>query len=323
MSAFRMNGQLQNSRNTLKILYANQVGNTDTGDAMNEVVYVTPSGPASSPNFTVMQNQNDLTSPCLVNIVGTLAQGVGTEDANVSAAGNAVLGWRNSGRHVEIGSDSSNMSYIDFHSKELSTQDFDTRLISIGGDTANPGKATFLMQSAKLDLSMPTIEKACRIESYYPFDSGFSYNRRDFTVNKYYYSGVVSGDTTQQIFFSTSGGYFTLQMSSKSGKYNIWATAFAYVYDNNAGVTGEPRWYVTSPAIGPNTVNISGNAAALVTVTGNVISVGGQLRALSFTLKGELPVGNAPPAVQILASTQNLTEDSYYVIEYTQNINSN
>lgn len=67
--------------------------------------------------------------------VGTLSS------LTTSGSGTTDLAYVNSGRRVEIGS-SSNTSYIDFHSFENSTSDYDTRIVSTSGNATTFGQGT-------------------------------------------------------------------------------------------------------------------------------------------------------------------------------------
>ncbi len=69
-------------------------------------------------------------------VVGTLTQGI---TGTTGQAGNAILAYNNIGRFVEIGADSPNTAYIDFHSNDNVQNDSDARLLSIGGSTGNYG----------------------------------------------------------------------------------------------------------------------------------------------------------------------------------------
>lgn len=303
-----MASQLQNARTLNKVVYSNQLFiPSEDGESVQDAILFTDANgqPVTSPNLTFTGSS--------LNIVGSLLQGA-VAGATATVDGNVVLGYQNAGRHVEIETASANTASLSFHSKDNVSKDFDARILSTGGSTAANGQATLVMESNDL-------QQTARTVSYTPYttDSLISYNRRDFAVNKYYYSGTLEPNASnKQIFFSTSGGYLSVHVTSKSGQYVVFANAFLQsTYP--AGVTGVANWFITNPAFS-GAITITGNPGSPVTVSGNRLT--GPTRELSLLFQGQLPTGGNPIAFQILASALNIPEQSYYIIEYVQNINS-
>lgn len=73
--------------------------------------------------------------------------------SSLTTTGACELAKANSGRFVEIKGDSVNTSFIDFHSNDSGVVDFDTRIVSQGGNVSASGGGTLVLRGAVVNLA--------------------------------------------------------------------------------------------------------------------------------------------------------------------------
>ena len=159
------------------------------------------------------------------NVIGTLVQGV---TGTTGQAGNCKFGYRNVGRFVEVGADSVDVAYIDFHSKDGSDVDYDSRILSTGGTTNTMGGGAlqfyadggYIFNGANTTVSIPN-----RITL------GVG-SQRSYGLTKNTYSGSVGTGTIGFVCLSSSqGGLFYCSASNSAGN---WTYTNAYAMKINS-----------------------------------------------------------------------------------------
>jgi hypothetical protein len=84
----------------------------------------------------------------------------------------ASLAFSNSGRYVEVRSDTANTSYLDLHSQDNQVNDYDCRILSTGGSTsgtAGQGTLSLLAAQVGVGTASPTQYVLCDINGYARF----------------------------------------------------------------------------------------------------------------------------------------------------------
>jgi hypothetical protein len=226
----------------------------------------------------------------LTQVVGSFVQGVtgGTGDN-----GNAKFGYRNPGQYVEIGADTANTAYVDFHSNTSYDVDYDTRILSVGGTSASGGGTMALYAQEYVfntvqNLTNPFISSYLNM-SFQPASLLISpFPPRNNIVDEYVFSGEINANTqtTTWNFPSSNGSYVYRQWQIHASVNNYtgsnWGSYFGIAFSNPASVTYNPAGVSgTSPLL------IFGNTGSLPTFainnnTGNRACWQLKLSALGF-----------------------------------------
>ena len=212
-------------------------------------------------------------------VIGTFVQGV---TGTTGQAGNAKFGYRNPGQFVELGADTADTSYIDFHSKTTYDNDYDSRILSVGGTSANGGAEMQLSAQnydfqTILNRSSPQIKLQVNL-SYSPGNlMETSYPPRDRVVDEYVFSGSVPANTQTSTWdfpaINKAGeGYRMFQIFlSASNNAGNWNYYYGNAFDNGASITYVPATTAgTSPQLNfgnsgaAPTLNINNNTGTVV-----------------------------------------------------------
>ena len=229
MSHGRITGQLQNSITLTKVVYGNQLGSIENGSNGSQIVFYTNEGiPTSTSDFTISQSSGnpttvnvngDLSVTNETRIEGTFLQGSGANGETTGTnTGSSYLAFHNMGRHVEVGADTVDHSYIDFHSKDINTttRDFDTRILSVGGETGSDGGGTLSIWAKNTLVVGP--DRLLSNQGYDAYPPGLSIpslsQYRDILVQKRVWSGTLSGTSQTALVDAVTGIPLV-------GKYNI------------------------------------------------------------------------------------------------------
>lgn len=177
-------------------------------------------------------------------IIGTLVQGV---TGTTGQAGNAKFGYRNPGQFVELGADSPNTAYIDFHSNVSTDVDYDTRILSVGGTAPDSGGGAMGLFAQNfvfhtiLNRSNPMIETYLNT-SYKPGNLlATTMIPRTNVVDEYIFSGEIAPNTTTSTWgypaIAKGGGvYVSYQMHiTCSNLAGNWNSFMGNVFINSIG----------------------------------------------------------------------------------------
>lgn len=148
---FRINSSSSfSSVNTGAAVYGNQFPDAPRG-SLNEIVFLGSDGsPISTPNFVYIPNVSGETGAVdLIGINGDLQV-----NGSVAFLSHIGVGEINNGRFVEISADTMNNAYIDFHSRDTFTSDFDSRILSNGG-ASGPGNGNLFFQAGSANFNCP------------------------------------------------------------------------------------------------------------------------------------------------------------------------
>lgn len=147
---FRINRSSFASVNTGAAVYGNQFPDAPRG-SLNEIVFLGSDGsPISTPNFVYIPNISGETGAVdLIGINGDLQV-----NGSVAFLSHIGVGDINNGRFVEIAADTLNNAYIDFHSRDTFTSDFDSRILSNGG-ASGPGNGNLFFQAGSANFNCP------------------------------------------------------------------------------------------------------------------------------------------------------------------------
>lgn len=153
-SGFRVNSMRFQSMNGTSAVWSNQFPDPIdiTNDPReNEILFLSNSGaPVSTGNFVYIPNVEGVTGRTnLLGINGDL-------QVNGSSAllGNLGVGEITNGRYVELAADTLNNAYIDFHSRDTFSTDYDARILSNGGGTGN-GHGNLFIDAATTNFACP------------------------------------------------------------------------------------------------------------------------------------------------------------------------
>lgn len=117
----------------------------------NQILFISNDGvPVSTPNFVYIPNIEGPTGP--TNLLGV--NGDLQINGNCALLGNVGVGEINNGRFVEIAADSTNNAYIDFHSRDSFSEDYDTRILSNGG-ASGPGNGNMFFEANSVNFNCP------------------------------------------------------------------------------------------------------------------------------------------------------------------------
>lgn len=122
-----------------------------------QIIFLDNEGaPTSTPNFVYIPNVAGPTGP--TNLLGV--NGDIQVNGNSAFLGNIGVGEITNGRYVEIAADSTNNAYIDFHSRDTFSVDFDSRILGNGGGTG-PGNGNLFFFANSCNMN-----NAARIGSF-------------------------------------------------------------------------------------------------------------------------------------------------------------
>jgi hypothetical protein len=126
-------------------------------------------------------------------------------NGNSAFLGNIGVGEITNGRYVEIAADTTNNAYIDFHSRDSFSVDFDTRILGNGGGTG-PGNGNLFFFANSCNMN-----NAARIGSFNanPFKLDYGQITGINTTNQF---GTVNLITDM----FTSAPYVTLTLESSN-----------------------------------------------------------------------------------------------------------
>lgn len=258
MSHSRMSGQLQNSRTLNKIVYANQLGSIESGTNGGQLLYYTEEGiPTSNPNLTILENPNDsavtvditgnLNVTDKVAINGTVVQGPGALGAIGLNPGSAVLSYHNAGRYVEIAADTTNNAYLDFHSKDVNTNnDYDARILSSGGGTGVNGGADLTVWAKSTNIIGPT--NIFNNQGYDQYSPGLAIGgtinqyRQFLTQKRVWTGGDIVGNYVMRtaLVDNVTGlplvGKYSVSMGCGTANNNVYATEFYLMRVNEGSI---------------------------------------------------------------------------------------
>ena len=154
-------------------------------------------------------------------------------------------------RGVQLACDSSNVAYIDFNSLDGGTNDYDTRIISVGGEAGVPGRGIIGMNANEYHLNGNTAEAEpeYRFPGYLqqpaiPFNTGVNQGRL-FALRNYQWSGsggnngaspVVTIQLRDPVSLTPWFGVFDVYMSSgfSGGGVTRWVSTNGWVIGKNA-----------------------------------------------------------------------------------------
>jgi hypothetical protein len=210
----------------------------------------------TSGNLSAVNVDTDLTYNPSTNLLTTVGLRTTT--------GTCDLAYRNSGRRVEVNSDVTNASFIDFHSYDNSTSDYDTRIVSTGGNTTTSGQGTLSYNalrhnfgasdvtfgSSSTNPSLNMIDSNGDMKKFYD-GSWFKFP----AINNRPCIGVIRGTITSP----TASTYYDQPLS---GNYNQNGTLLTSIVGGNA------NWAF---ATGVNTPYL--NQAPTLTVTGTIPAI--------------------------------------------------
>lgn len=136
--------------NTGSAIMGNQLPDSPRSN-LNEILFLGTDGtPISSPNFVYLANASGESGAVdLIGINGDLQV-----NGSVAFLSHIGVGEINNGRFVEIAADTSNNAYIDFHSRDTFTSDFDSRILSNGG-ASGPGNGNLFFQAGSANFNCP------------------------------------------------------------------------------------------------------------------------------------------------------------------------
>lgn len=119
----------------------------------NQILFITNEGtPTSTANFVFIPNVQGATGRTnLLGVYGDIQV-----NGNAAFLSHIGVGQIENGRYVEIAADTVNNSYIDFHSRDTFSTDYDARILSNGGGTTGAtgngnGNLFFSAASANFD----------------------------------------------------------------------------------------------------------------------------------------------------------------------------
>lgn len=151
-SGFKVNSTSFRSMNGSVAVYRNQIPQPTQNDPkQNEILFVSNDGSAvSTPNFVYIPNIMGPTGP--TNLLGV--NGDFQVNGNAAFLSHIGVGEINNGRYVEIAADTVNNAYVDFHSRDTFSQDYDSRILSNGGGTGS-GNGNMFFEAASANFSCP------------------------------------------------------------------------------------------------------------------------------------------------------------------------
>ena len=262
--------------NNVDVLSATSLGAGVTGSSLTSVgnlssltttgaVNFFRSTAATTPNFNYNPTTNVATfgqgsTGGQFTIIGDFVQGV--TGSTGTATGGAKMAYRNVGRYVEIASDSDNISYIDFHSLDNVQNDYDSRILSVGGVTGANGRGAMGLEGSYYAFSgypnggggggINGSTGQVKVDSYVEYRS-FPYsntsNIRTYSIARRVYSGQMVKSTaatyTLDCFgdgnYGLYGMYYVYFMNKKGGYANGIATAMRGT-SANPGNTNFVTW---------------------------------------------------------------------------------
>jgi hypothetical protein len=206
-------------------------------------------------------------------IVGNLVQGV---TGGSGTSGNALLAYRSLGRYIELGADNSNSSYLDFHSNDTGNVDFDTRIISSGGNGSGSGlgNLTLYAQDYTFVTSSNNSNPYITFSPNFIFQSGnilpSAYPTRTRSIFEYNMSGEVNPSSTTPVYFIptsplNSRNIWKIEVSITNGAGN-WNYYNGYCFQNN---TGNTVIYAPASTVGTSPVILFGNTGVSPTISFN------------------------------------------------------
>ena len=201
------------------------------------------------------------------NIIGNFVQGI---TGTTGSGSSAKLAYVNVGRYVELGADTTNVAYIDFHSKDGTIVDYDSRIISSGGGDTVDGKGALQFQANTYTFSgqpNPTGDANAtsgqfNIDSYVNYSavvSGTTVNIRNFAVCRRVYSGQMTKNvvTSYTVSFYGEGNYplygiYTVMFMNKSGGFHNNVYTVMRGNSGNPGNTNFVNWVRISSQVTGN-----------------------------------------------------------------------
>lgn len=151
MSAFKMNGQLTNSRTMTAALYANQHETRATDADDTEILYYNNGAPTSSAGLTF--------DGSAVNVTGSV-----NTTANVNASADMTIGYKGAlgtDHGIRITASDPTAVYMDVHTLAGNQNNFDYRMIFGGGTTGQNagGSVNFEGKESNFYTPLRTIPK--------------------------------------------------------------------------------------------------------------------------------------------------------------------
>ena len=251
--------------NGASVLSATALGSGVTGSSLTSVGELSSLTTSGDVNFNKGSNSNFSYTPSTnimtfgagntgghFQVIGTFVQGV---TGTTGQVGNAKFGYRNPGQFVELGADTANNAYIDFHSNVSNDVDYDTRILSVGGTAPNSGGGTMLLYAQNYQFqtianrSDPSINNYLN-NTYYPGALlPTTEIPRDTILQEYFFSGRVNaGVTTDYWNFPTKakggGGVIVnyqvhITISNGNGNWNSYIGSI-FRNGNNNTITSVP-----------------------------------------------------------------------------------
>jgi len=201
------------------------------------------------------------------NIIGGLIQG--PTGSSLNSLGNAILAYNNVGRYVELGAESTNFSYIDFHSNDNVANDYDTRILSVNGTTSVDGGGRFNFYGDG-GYIFTGANAPVQLTGQFIWASG---GDRTSATNEIVGAGsIANGLSNILVYSSLDGGIFNIMANNGNGNY-----ATTYVYGAKTGATAY-TW---------NTIQTFTNSTGInITLTNTASSIPGLYIYLTNTTPG-------------------------------------
>ena len=250
---------------TSEVIYTD---NIRAAGSASELQYNNAGNVAGTPNMTYTVSSNVFTfgggqTGGAMNVIAGLAQGVTgfPHDAN----GNAVLAYRTDGRYVEVGADTANTSYLDFHSNDNAGADYDTRIVSTGGVTGTAGQGTLTCTGKNYVFrgypNGNTLGSTGQVElysyvNYMALEERNNINYREYTTSRRVYNGRMNnGGTSFTLTFYSDGTYplygiYTQYFMNKAGAFANNVYMVMRGAPGNTGNTSSVTWSTLSTSTG-------------------------------------------------------------------------
>lgn len=218
--------------------------------------------------FDINTANNTMTMTGNVGVTGSLTT------ANLMVTTEMRVGVNTvTGRYVEMAADTANNAYVDFHSLDGSTSDYDSRIISQGGTTGVTGYGSLIFQSngyrfagAPYNDNTGNVSTGIvSINSYPRYPSTATGSIRAYTMANRFWSGKMTKATAGTYDITCFGngnfplyGTYTVQYMTKAGTYANYIAACFQGTAANPGITNFVQW---------STLSQSSNGGGTLTVT--------------------------------------------------------
>jgi hypothetical protein len=235
-------------------------------------------------------NASDTTTGALL-VTGGASFGSG-----ITTGGATYLGLTTAGgggrRYVEIGTDAANQSYIDFHSQDSRTIDYDARIISTGG-SATTGTATINFAASQVETG-GIIKTTNTTASTDTLTGALQVAGGVGVVGRIYAGGVITTTTALASTDTTTGALVVAGGAGIGGRINaggiIKTTTVTASTDTTTGalVVGGGAGIAGAVNVGGiiKTTNATANSANNTT-TGALVVTGGGAFGSGITTGGE------------------------------------